>query len=125
MYEKELVPQIMAMGVSYDEFWTLNPRKINVIVEGHKLKRQVIDEQQWMLGDYVFGAVSIALGNAFRKKGTKPKEYFKEIPQPISRRVEDTPDENGLTDAEKKQKTELLFKNLEIMAANHRLNKGK
>ena len=125
MYEKELLPQMMAMGVTYDEFWTLNPRKINVIVEGHKLKRQVIDEQNWMLGDYVFGAVSIALGNAFRKKGVQPKEYFKEIPQPISRRILDVPDENGLTEAEKKQKTELLFKNLEIMAANHRLNKGK
>ncbi len=125
MYEKELVPQIMAMGVSYDEFWTLNPRKINVIVEGHKLKRQVIDEQQWMLGDYVFSAVSIALGNAFRKKGVQPKEYFKEISQPITKRITDVPDENGLTEAEKRQKTELLFKNLEIMAANHRLNKGK
>lgn len=116
---------MMAMGVSYDEFWTLNPRKISVIVEGHKLKRQVIDEQQWMLGDYVFSAVSIALGNAFRKKGVQPKEYFKEIPQPISKRITDVPDENGLTEEEKKQKTELLFKNLEIMAANHRLNKGK
>lgn len=125
MYEKELLPQMMAMGVTYDEFWTLNPRKLNVIVEGHKLKRQVIDEQNWMLGDYVFDAVSIALGNAFRKKGVQPKEYFKEIPQPISRRILDVPDENGLTEAEKKRKTELLFKNLEIMAANHRLNKGR
>lgn len=113
---------MMAMGISYEEFWHLNPRKINVIVEGYKLKRQVIDEQQWFLGDYVFDAVSLALGNAFRKKGTKPKEYFKEVDQSILNRMKDTPDENGLTETEKKSKTELLFKNLEIMAANYRLS---
>lgn len=113
---------MMAMGVSYDEFWTLNPRKIKVIAEGYKLKSQVLDEQQWFLGKYIFDAVSLAVSNNFRKKGTKPKEYFKEVDQPITKRIQDTPDENGLTEHEKKQKTEQLFKKLEIMAANHRLS---
>lgn len=115
----------MALGVSYDEFWTLNPRKIKVLMESYHLKRQIEDEKLWMLGGYVFDAVSIALGNAFRKKGQKSKEYFELVKEPITKRIEQSKDENNLTDAEKKAKTELLFKNLEIMAANHRLNKGK
>lgn len=125
MYEAELLPQMMVMGVSYDEFWTLNLRKCKVIAEAYKLKSQVIDEQQWFLGKYIFEAVSLAVSNNFRKKGTKPKEYFKELNQPLSKMIEDIPDENGLTDAVKKQKTELLFKNLEIMAANYKLTNGK
>jgi len=113
---------MIAMGISYEEFWSLNPRKIKVITEGYKLKRQVQDEQQYFLGGYIFDAVSLAIGNAFRKKSTKPKEYFKEV-NAFSKRINEVPDENGLTEEEKKSKTELLFKNLEIMAANHRLSK--
>lgn len=124
-YEAELLPHIMAIGVSYDEFWTLNPRKIKVLMEAYHLKRQIEDEKLWMLGEYVFDAVSIAMGNAFRKKGQKSKEYFELVKEPITKRVSEARDENNLTEREKKVMTERLFKNLEIMAANHRIAKGK
>lgn len=113
----------MAIGIGYEEFWTLNPRKINVILAGYKLKRQVKDEEMWMLGGYVFDAISIALGNAFRKKGQKAQEYFAVIDNPILKR-QSKESADGISEKEKIQKTELLFKNLEIMAANHRLSKG-
>lgn len=122
-YEAELIPQVMAMGIGYEEFWTLNPRKIKVISEAYSLKRQIQDEELWLLGEYVFNACSIALGNAFRKKGQKSKEYFEIVKEPILRRVGEERDANNLTESEKKEKTELLFKNLEILAANHRLSK--
>lgn len=115
---------MMVMGVSYNEFWKLTPRQVKVIAEGYKLKHQVDDEQAWIVGGYVFEAVSLALGNSFRKKFKEPKDYYKDT-KPVSKRVEDLPDENGLTEEYKKEKTELLFKNLEIMAANYRLNNGK
>lgn len=113
----------MAMGVSYDEFWTLTPRKVKVIVEAYRQKRQIEDEQMWFLGGYIFDAVSIAIGNALKKKGQKSKEYFELVKEPISKRIMAEKDENNLTEDEKRSKTELLFKNLEIMAANHRLSK--
>ena len=109
------------MGVSYDEFWELNPRKLLVITEGYKLKRHIRDDEMWILGEYVFDAFSLALSNAFKKKSQKAKEYFEVVSNPILKQIEDKPDENGLTEAEKKRKTEMFFKNLEIMAANHRL----
>lgn len=111
----------MAMGVSYEEFWRLTPRRVNVIVEAYKLKRHIEDEKAWLLGDYIFDAVSLALSNAFRKKGSKPKEYLEVVNQPILKRISEERDENNLTESEKKEKTELLFKNLEIMAANYKI----
>ncbi len=122
-YEAELIPHMMAIGISYNEFWTLNPRKIKVIVEGYRLQRQVRDEEYWMLGGYIFDAVSLAMGNSFRKKGQKPKEYFETIKEPILKR-ETEKNSEVMSELEKRQKTELLFKNLEIMAANHRLSQG-
>jgi len=107
------------MGITYEEFWESTPRKLNVLIDGYKLKRQVEDEQAWMLGEYVFHAVTVALSNSFRKKGQKAQDFFEVMKEPISKRIET--DENGLTEKDKKLKTELLFKNLEIMAANHRL----
>ena len=62
------MPQVLAMGVTYNEFWTLNPRKLKVLIESYRLKRQVEDEKQWIFGGYLFEAVSIAVGNNFRKK---------------------------------------------------------
>ena len=118
-WEKELVPECLAMGITYEEFWESTPRKLNVLIDGYKLKRQVEDEQAWMLGEYVFHAVTVALSNSFRKKGQKAQDFFEVMKEPISKRIET--DENGLTEKDKKLKTELLFKNLEIMAANHRL----
>lgn len=115
----------MALGVSYDEFWTLNPRKIKVMMESYHLKRQIEDEKLWMLGEYVFDAVSIAIDNAFRKKGQKSKEYFELVKEPITKRISEAKDENNLTEAEKKAITEKFFRNLEIMAANHRIKNGK
>lgn len=109
----------MAFGISYDEFWKLNPRKLNVIIAGFKTKRKVRDEENWMLGGYVFEALTIALNNAFRKKGQKAKEYFDLCDTPIMQRTGTA----ELSEAEKKKQTELLFKSLEIQMANFNLQK--
>jgi len=114
---------MMAMGVTYQEFWSLNPRKIRVIAEGYRLSRKVKDEESWLLGGYVFEAVSVAIGNALKKRGQKAKSYFEVVKEPVLSQV--VTDDSGMTEHEKKKKTELLFKNLEIMAANFNLQKGK
>jgi len=111
---------MIAIGVSEKEFWTLNPRKVKVIADGYRLKRQVNDEEMWMLGGYVFDAVSLAVSNAFRKKSQKAQMYFDVVKEPMTKQIE-----KNLSEEDKKQKTELLFKNLEIMAANYRLSQGK
>lgn len=41
----------------------------------NQLSIQRKSEELWLQGLYNFAAVSIALGNAFRKKGARPKDY--------------------------------------------------
>lgn len=110
------------MGISYDEFWTLNPRKLNVIVEGYKLKRQIEDEKQWMLGGYTFAAVYVAINNSFRKKGQKEKEYFEVVNKPFLKGLKT---KKELSDNEIKQKRELVMAMLRTKKSNFELNHGK
>lgn len=110
------------MGISYDEFWTLNPRKLNVIVEGYKLKRQIEDEKQWMLGGYTYAAVSVALSNAFKKKGQKSKDYFEVIEKPY---LKDHKQIQDNTDKEKQRKIELVMAGLRTKQANFELKHRK
>lgn len=109
------------MGIGYDEFWTLNPRKLNVIIEGYKLKRQIEDEKAWLLGGYMFEAVSVALGNAFRKKGQKAKSYFEVLDKQFLKHSGN----NEMSEEEKKKRIDLLMAGLRIKQANFQLNHGK
>lgn len=103
------------MGIGYDEFWTLTPRKLNVLVEGYKLKRKIDDEKNWMLGGYIFEAVSIALGNAFRKKNETAKEYFKIREKPYTDSLEE---EKELTEEEKQKYISAFMASLQTMQTN-------
>ena len=112
----------MAMGITYDEFWTLNPRKIKVILESYKLRRQIEDERQWLLGGYMFDAISVALDNAFKKKGQKAKNYFEVREKPYLKEIKH---EAGLSEEEIQKKRELLMAQLRVRQANYELKKGK
>lgn len=120
MYEAELLPNVIAMGISYDDFWSLTPRKLNVIIDGYKLKRKIDDEKQWFLGGYMFEAVSIALGNAFRKKNQKAKSYFELLDKPFFKHL---PEE--LTEDEKQQQLDAFMASLNVMQTNFNLSHGK
>lgn len=99
----------------------MNPRILEPILEGYKLKRKVIDENQWLLGGYIFEAVSIALGNMSKKKGQKPDNYFEKIKKPALQSIGST---NGeLTEEEKQRQLDLLVAGLRIKQANFELAK--
>ena len=99
----------------------MNPRILEPILEGYKLKRKIIDENQWLLGGYIFEAVSIALGNMAKKKGQKPNNYFEEIKRPALQSINTN---NGeLTEEEKQKRLDLLIAGLSIKQANFELAK--
>ena len=109
------------MGYSYYEFWDMNPRILESIIEGYKLKRKIIDEEQWLLGGYVFDAVSIALGNAFKKRGCKPDLYFEVIKDAKLKNIQ-----NGdVTEEEKQKRLDLLMAGLRIKQANFEISRKK
>ena len=109
-YESELLPSAMAMGVSYEEFWTLNPRKMKAYERAFRIRRKHEDANMWIMGAYVTEALGVVIGNSFGK-GRK-LEYRK---QPFS---EDIVDYSNLTEEEKIEKTNQFFGVLELMKTN-------
>lgn len=108
------------MGYTYWEFWEMNPRILKPLVEGYRLRKKSIDENNWILGGYVYSAVSLALGNAFRKKNQKSKEYFEVLKEPMFKH-----DHKEMTEEEKQKRLQLLIAGLRTKQANFELKKGK
>lgn len=109
------------MGISYEEFWTLNPRKLAVLVEGYKLKRKIKDEQDWLLGGYVFQAVTVSIENALRKKNQKAKSYFELVEKPFLDKV----DNQEVSENDKQKYIDSLMASLHVMQNNFNLKHGK
>lgn len=74
------------------------------------------DEESWMSGMYTFEAVSLALANAFRKRGHKAQEYRKDPYLKDWHKKE-------MSEEEKIAATKHLFAQLEMMKTNFELSK--
>lgn len=96
----------------------MNPWRLEAYNSAEKLKDEKRDTQMWMMGAYVFEAVSKAIGNAFRKKGAKASQYRD---KPLM--MENKEQRGELTKEEKVEKTKTVFKMLQIMQANYELSK--
>lgn len=120
MYRHELLPQCLATGLTEDRFWQSYPREIEPYFEALKIRRKMEDEAQYMQYIYYSNAVEVALGNAFRKKGSKPYEHIQE---PLMAKYEK--EHHELTETEKKSSVELLFASLGKMQENFERSKQK
>lgn len=78
MIEKTWLPQALAIGVSYHEFWSMNPHIIQNLMEGHRMKQRMQDEQMWLMGMYIQSAVSVAVEHNLQ--GRKAKSKYIEKP---------------------------------------------
>lgn len=76
------MPIVIPLGTTYDDFWRLNPRKINVMVKAYNKAKKDEMKQYNMLfhleGLYFSEALLATVGNMFRGKGQKAFEYPKE-----------------------------------------------
>lgn len=83
-----------------------------------KIEEEKTDTHMWILGSYIFEAVSIAISNAFRKKGQKANSY-RDKPYLLEAK-----EKNGeVTHEEIVDKTKAVFNMLKIMQANYELSK--
>ena len=111
------MPHYLAIGLTKDEFFHSTPRILKAYDQAYKTKMREQDALNFMLGNYYFEAVSVALANAFRKKGAKPTKY-RELPY-----LEEQRRKSGdLTEAEKIAETEKIFEQLEMMKRNFEMN---
>lgn len=76
------MPKVIPLGTSYQEFWTLNPRIIDVMVEAYNERKKAEIRTANMLyhleGMYFADALCATVGNMFRGRGKKAFEYPKE-----------------------------------------------
>lgn len=119
MFENEWFPKANAIGVSWQDFWGMNPHIINLLLKGHKEKIKEQDYMAWLSNQYTLSAVSVAVEHCFAGRKAKSKYIEKPIMQEIS---EKQAENKILTEEDKKKQTERLFMQLRIMGANFNLN---
>lgn len=120
MYRKKLLPQCLAIGITEEYFWNAYPIELEPYFEAHRIRRRIDDEQAYLQGIYTLEAFSVVLGNAFRKKNTKPIEYRK---QPILKEVyeKNRPLSQKELDAKMQREADRVFHRLEIARFNEEL----
>lgn len=70
------LPDAIAIGVDYDTFWTLNPRKLKFIIKGFEKREEFeakkADRVAWLQGVYFASAI----GSVLNGKKYYPKQPF-------------------------------------------------
>lgn len=111
----------MSIGIPWEVFWHLNPKKLQYFQKAHRQKIEEIDFllHAWV-GNYGLSAIGVAIEHCLHGKKAK-SEYIKEpIMSGITSKSEEKASE--LSEEEIIKQTELLFMKLQVMGANHNLN---
>ena len=106
------------MGVTWWQFWELNPHKIKIIAKGYREQKKEQDALQhaWW-GSYGLSAVAVAIEHCLA--GQKARSTY--VEKPIFSNIQEEIEEKApLTEEEKRKQTEQLFLRLKIMGANHK-----
>ena len=74
---EEACPVYMSYGMSYNDFWFGPAFAVQFYRDANKLRIRQQDENNWMIGMYVYEALidCSPILHAFSKKGTKPLPY--------------------------------------------------
>lgn len=83
----------MAIGMPYKLYWTASPHLVIDFRKAHRFKTQQRNEELWLQGLYFYDALSVALSNAFGKKGSKRQKYYEKpidiLPKTKEEKVEE------------------------------------
>lgn len=107
------------MGVTWEQFWQMNPRIIKAISLGYREKQKMRDREMWSwFGSYGISAMVFAIEHCFSKN---PKLQY--IENPITEGAKSEPVKE-LTEEEKIQmERERQYMILKVMQANFELSK--
>lgn len=103
----------------------MTPRTINAYKKAFKLKKEEQNAFAYIQGIYFRDALASTVGNMFKKKGAKAIEYPSE-PYNLyaNQQTEESGEQDGgMSEAEKRKKTEALFGMLRLMQANFEIAK--
>ncbi|OUQ22133.1 hypothetical protein B5E80_15145 [Flavonifractor sp. An135] len=91
--------------MTYDQFWYGDVWLAADYYRANQLSIQRRSEEMWLQGLYNFAAVSIAVGNAMRRKGAKARNY----PQKPLRLIPYTEAEKAALAEQERQRTIAYF----------------
>jgi len=112
------------MGISWSEFWDMTPAMVNAHKKAFKIKKDEQNAFAYIQGIYFRDALASTVGNMFKKKGAKAIEYPSEPYDLYAKASEDSGEsDGGMSEAEKRKKTEALFGMLRLMQANFEISK--
>lgn len=107
----------LALGISEELFWTLNPKRLHPYLEAEKLIQEKRDAEMWRMGMYVYNAVQAAVDNVINGR----KSQAKYMDKPLLEQYKEAKQEVELTEDEKMRQVEALFMSLETLSTNSKL----
>lgn len=69
-------PYYILYGMTWEQYWYGDPWALKAYKDAYNLKRRTANEEMWLQGAYTYHAFATVLGNAFAKKGSKPRKYL-------------------------------------------------
>ena len=72
---EENFPFYLAIGMSPAEYWTGDSTLVRYYRKAYLIRQENENNNAWLQGLYVYDAISTALANALRGKGTSAKDY--------------------------------------------------
>ena len=74
---ENVCPYYMALGVSYDEYWYKDPKRLKFYLKAYEIKQKQENQNVWLQGyyNYIAFAYVSPIFNPFAKKGTKAIPY--------------------------------------------------
>lgn len=74
-FENEWYIPVSVFGITYWEFWDLNPRILRIRSIASQKAMVLRDRELWQQGQYIYVAFASVLGAAFSKKGHATQKY--------------------------------------------------
>lgn len=117
-YENEWFPSAYAMGVTWEQFWTLNPHILKILIkadsERQKSEIRKANSIAHLQGQYFMEGLLATVGNMLSGKSAK-KHKYPEKPYELYKNKE-------LTEEDLQKQRELFVARLMAMQTNFELN---
>lgn len=117
-FENEWFPKAYAIGISWEQFWTLNPHIIKILIkadsEKKKSEMQTANIIAHLQGQYFIEGLMTTVGNMFSGKTAK-KHKYPEKPYELYKNKQ-------LTEEDLQKQRELFVARLMAMQTNFELN---
>jgi len=76
------------IGVDYEQFWILNPRKLEPFIKAFSLKQEYDDRMAWLQGDYIRMAIASSMSKKV-KYPKRPRTMDKMSPEEKQRQIKE------------------------------------